>query len=364
MFSSIVLQAEKGKVLLREREESMEILTQFMATHLAAMPHRDAEKACRFILNCFPEAPCIPRFTKSTRMYLEGMPCVVVDSEKRRLWFDLTPGREGELIEFYERYEADDLDYFAISRNWATGMYTMIDILLEEIPKQLKFVHIQTPGPVTWGLSVTDDQGKPAFFNETLRDIVVKTIIMKAKWQERRVKEMLPGVQTMITFGEPSLVVHTSAVGSGRREHIIEALNQVLMSVEGVTCIHCCSNIDWTILMDTHTQAINFDAYEYSDKIAPYPKELNRFLAKGGSLAWGIVPTADDKIINETVENLMDRMEENLESFANQDIDREALIQSSIITPSCATSNMSVELAERALTLTSELSRCLRAKYF
>jgi hypothetical protein len=342
----------------------MEFLPQFMATHLAAMPHRDAQKACRFILDHFPEAPCIPRLTKSTRMFLEGMPCLVVDSEKRRLWFDLTPQREGELLEFYERYEADDLNYFAISREWATGMYAMIKMLQEQRPRQLKLVHIQTPGPVTWGLSVTDDQGKPAFFNETMRDILVKTIIMKAKWQERKVKEMLPGIQTMVTFAEPSLVVHTSAVGSGPRDHIIEALNQVLMNVEGVTCIHCCANIDWTILMDTHTQAINFDAYEYSDKIALYPKELSKFLAKGGLLAWGIVPTANDKIIDESVDNLMHRLENDLQAFADQGIDIQSLIKSSIITPSCVTSNMSVELAERALTLTSELSQRMREKYF
>jgi hypothetical protein len=67
-------------------------------------------------------------------MYLEGIPCLVVDSEKRRLWFDISPQREKELLEFYERYEADDVDYFAISRDYAPGMYAMLERLKEERP--------------------------------------------------------------------------------------------------------------------------------------------------------------------------------------------------------------------------------------
>ena len=342
----------------------MKFSPEFMATHLAAMAHRDPDQACSLILKYFPEAPGIPRLTKSTRMYLEGIPCLVVDSSKRKLWFDISPKRETELIEFYERCAANDLDYFAISRESAPGMYVLLERLKEQPPQQLKMVHIQTPGPVSWGLAMTDDQGTPAFYNETMRDILVKTLAMKAKWQERKVKEMLPDVQTMVDFAEPSLVVHTSAVGSGPREDIIHALNEVLGAVEGLTCIHCCANIDWSILMETNTDAINFDAYEYADKIALYPQELNAFLERGGMLAWGIVPTADEKIVQESAETLMVRLEKDLQRLVNAGIDRQTLLQSSILTPSCATSIMSLELGERAFQFTSELSQRMREKYF
>jgi hypothetical protein len=341
----------------------MKFSPKFMATHLAAMAHRNPEQACSLILKYFPEAPGIPRLTKSTRMYLEGIPCLVVDSSKRRLWFDISPKREKELIEFYERWEANDLGYFAISRESAPGMYVLLERITAQPPEQLKMVHIQTPGPVSWGLSITDDQGKPAFYNETMRDILVKTLAMKAKWQERTIKQALPDVQTMVDFGEPSLVVHTSAVGSGPGEDIIQALNEVLRSVEGLTCIHCCANIDWSILMKTNTDAINFDAYEYADKIALYPKELNAFLGRGGMLAWGIVPTSDEKIVQESTATLMSKLERDLQMLMEGGIDRQTLIQSSILTPSCATSTMSLELGERAFQITSELSQRMREKY-
>jgi hypothetical protein len=337
----------------------MKFSPRLMATHLAAMAHRDPEQACSLILKYFPEAPGIPRLTKSTRMYLEGIPCLVVDSSRRKLWFDISPE-----IEFYERCEANDLDSFAISRESAPGMYALLERLREQPPKQLKMVHIQTPGPVSWGLSMTDGQGTPAFYQETMRDILVKTLAMKAKWQERKVREALPDVQTMVDFGEPSLVVHTSAVGSGPREDIIQALNEVLKAVEGLSCIHCCANIDWSILMETKTDAINFDAYEYADKIALYPKELKAFLERGGMLAWGIVPTSEEKIVQESADTLMGRLEKDLQLIVNGGIDRQTLLESSILTPSCATSMISPELGERAFRYTSEISRRMREKYF
>ena len=342
----------------------MDFAPKFMATHLAAMPNRDPIPACRFILQTFPEAPGIPRLTKSTRMYLEQIPCLVVDREKKKLWFDISPEREHELLDFYERYSNDDLDYFAISRKWAPGMYTLLEMLQDQMPEQIKLIHIQTPGPVSWGLTVTDEKNVPALHNETMRDILTKTLAIKAKWQERLIKEMLPGVQTLVDFAEPALNVHTSAIGSGSRDEIIASLNEVLGAVDGFTCIHCCANIDWTLLMDTDTDVISFDAYEYSDKVALYPEDLTKFFNKGGMLAWGIVPTSDEKIAQESVDTLLERLEQNIQLMVDKGIDKQTLLQSSLITPSCATVSMSVEMSEKAFQYTSEISRRMRERYF
>ena len=76
------------------------------------------------------------------------------------------------------------------------------------------------------------------------RNILSRDEPAKAKWQERLIKEMLPGVHTLVDFAEPALNVHTSAVGSGSRDEIIDSLNEVLGAVDGFTCIHCCANID------------------------------------------------------------------------------------------------------------------------
>jgi len=342
----------------------MTFLPRFMATHLSAVPQRDSKQVCRLILDHFPEAPCLPRLTRSTRMYLEGMPCVIVDSERGKICFDLSQAREHELLEFYEHVLADDVDHFAIGEASAPGMYGLIRTLQAEAPPELKVVHIQTPGPVSWAMTAVDENGSPAFYNETMRDIMVKTLAMKARWQERMVREALPGVETLVDYGEPALVIHTSAVGSGAREDLIKAMNEVLDAVDGMAGVHCCANIDWSILLETNADWINFDAFEYADRLALYPDDLKRFLARGGMLAWGVVPVFDEKIAAESVDSLIQRVESGMQLMVDKGIDRALLAGSSWITPACATASMSPDMAVRAFAYTKGVSQRLRARYF
>jgi hypothetical protein len=116
--------------------------------------------------------------------------------------------------------------------------------------------------------------------------------------------------------------------------------------------------------MESNTDVINFDAYEYMDKIGLYSKEWNQFLERGGILAWGIVPTSNEKILAENLETLRKRLEAGFETVIGNGVDREKLFAASMITPSCATSTMSVELSDLAFRYTSELSHQMRETYF
>ena len=60
------------------------------------------------------------------------------------------------------------------------------------------------------------------------------------------------------------------------------------VSEGGVTGIHVCANTDWSMLLDSSLDIINFDAYVYMDSIGLYAESLAEFLDRGGYLAWGI----------------------------------------------------------------------------
>lgn len=335
----------------------------FMATHVAPVPQRDPQQACKLVLDNFPEAPCLPSLTNSMRMFLEGMPCITIDSERKKVVFDRSPQREGELVEFYERILADDVDAFAISEKWAVGTYALLKELQRAAPPELQVVHVHSPGPITFALTANDENGSPAFYDEVLREIVVKTLAMKARWLEKLVREALPGVATLVEYGEPALVVHTSAVGSGSRDDLIKALDAVLEVVEGMAGIHCCANVEWSMLMETKADFINFDSFEYADRVALYGDHLKRYLARGGMLAWGCVPVFDEKISKETVDSLMQRLEDGMRLIESKGIDRQLLAEASWVTPCCATASMSLPMAERAFAYTSEISKRMREKY-
>ena len=337
-------------------------LPRCMATTLPGVPHRDPARACRVLLEIFPEAPCVPRLSMSVRMYMDGMPCLIVDPEKRQLRYDLA--REEELEQFYQNVLANDLDSFAMNPKYAAGFYTFLDLLKQAPRPRLKLVHIQLPGPLTWGLSLVDLDQRPAWYDRTMREVLVNHLVMKARWQEKKVREILPGVEFMVTLGEPTLGLMDSPFGSISAEEVVQVLNEFFQQVDGLRCIHCCSNMDWPQLMKSDAQVINFDAYQYAEKVALYPQELKAFLDREGMLAWGLVPVAEETLRSESEERLLERLEEGLELFVGRGIDRQKLLERSFLTPCCSTATLSVEQAERAFRCTRNISSRMRRKYF
>jgi len=341
-----------------------EFKPKFMATTLESMPHRDVEEACRVMIRNFPEAPNIPHITRSYRIWTEGTPCLVIDKEKRELRFQLS-SRENELAEFYDRYLAQDLDYFAISSELDTTLYQLAEMYRENPWPELKLIHFHVPGPYSWGLSLKGEDGAPALYNDTLRDVMIKVLAMKVKWRQRKIKELFPGIETMLCVGDGALQVFTSAGGTGTRDDLKNLYNELIDAVEGITCVHCCSNFDWGLLMETNTDVINFDAYQYGNTMALYSDELKRFLERGGMVAWGITPTAGGgNIEDESPDSLVGMLEGHLQSVVDKGIDKERLLESSWVTPTCEPATMPVELAERVYEYTKEVSQRMRERYF
>jgi hypothetical protein len=295
-------------------------------------------------------------------MYLDGMPCLEIDAQRKKLSFDLS--REKEIIEFYDRYSSGDVEYFAMNPDYGKSFYTFVDMLGSSKPESLKLVHTQMPGVLTWGLSLRDRfTEKPAWYDGTMRDILIKTLIMKGKWQEKRIKEAMPDIETMVTLGEPSLGVMGSAFGSVREDEVIAAIGEIFGEVEGFGCVHCCSNMDWSLLMKGSVKVINFDAYLFSEQMALYAEQIDEFMRNGGMLAWGIVPVTEEGIMSESEGSLFEKIEQAMELLGSAGVSRESVVERSFITPACVTSRLSTELAERAFSITRRVSQNIRKKY-
>jgi hypothetical protein len=189
------------------------------------------------------------------------MPCLNVDREKRRVAFDLS--KQDELTGFYERFLSDDLEHVAIDPEEAPEFYGFLDILEKSPPPDLKIVHLGLLGPITFGLATKDQQTeKPALYDVNMRDVIIKTQVMKAKWQEKKIKDILPGVATMVTVGEPSLGIIDTPFGSISTDEVVEIFDELFRDLGSMGCVHCCDNMDWGKLMKTRTRIINPDAYE------------------------------------------------------------------------------------------------------
>jgi hypothetical protein len=343
----------------------MEFEHVYHATGIGSLPHKDEQDAFRLILENYPSIPFWPQLPNRSFLegmvvqYSEGFPSLKWDQREQKVWIDTSQGFDREVVKFYQWLEEGDLEPFRITETFSRGLRILEALSGSKNRQHVGYVKGQVVGPVTFGLSLTDPEQKPIFYDPTLRDILVKHLSAKARWMEKRFNEVLPGTKTIIFFDEPSLSSFGSAFSSLNREDVILSLNECFNAVMGLKGIHCCGNTDWGLLLETNLDILSFDAFGYLETVSLYPEKVRTFLERGGILAWGIVPTREEDLVKENVESLVNRFKRGNETLQEKGVDR-ALLRRAILTPSCGTASLPVSLAERVCRLTADVSRRLR----
>jgi methionine synthase II (cobalamin-independent) len=337
-----------------------------MATGIGSFPYKDASTACELILNTVPEMPVWPQLAnidfreQMEIQFSEALPCVVLDEAKQRMYFDTSGDPTSELEKFYENYMSENLEYFKISPDYGRGIYEMEKKLSEKKPPSIKFFKNQVTGPVTFGLAIVDENKRAIYYNDVFRDVVVKGITMKARWVLNRFKPL--GYDQICFVDEPILSAFgSSTYVSVQRADVVSFINEVIEAVhkEGALAgTHCCGNTEWSILIDAGVDIISFDAFEFGETIAYYSEQVNKFLEDGGVIAWGIVPTSE-KINQETPDSLAKKLNERVKNLADKGIDENLIWERCLLTPSCGTGSLSVELSDKIFQNLSELSKLL-----
>ncbi|MCL2175952.1 MAG: hypothetical protein FWB73_07900, partial [Treponema sp.] len=217
---------------------------------------------------------------------------------------------------------------------------------------------------ITFALSIVDENKRALYYNEEFRDVIVKSICAKSRWQ---IQQFKPFADNIICFiDEPILSAFgSSTYVSVKREDVVSILNEVIEAIHaegGIAGIHCCGNTEWSILIDAGVDIVNFDAFEYGDTIAIYSDSVKQHLQKGGTLAWGVVPTSE-KIREQTAQSLETQLEKVMDNLASKGIDKNLIAEQAIITPSCGTGSLAVEDAEKVFSLMAELTKRMKEKY-
>lgn len=334
----------------------------FLPAAIGSLPHRDVARACSFVLDNFNQMPFWPQLPKASfneNMYVQfsqGLDAFVIDGEAKKIYLDRSDDVSAAIEKLYEHFLSEDIDYFKISEDFARGFYALVR-LLKERPKEIKFIKGQMIGPVSFGLSVTDEARRALIYDSEVMSALVKLLVMKARWQARRLEEF---ARTVIFLDEPYLTSVDSAYTLVKKDDIIKWLNEIIdaLHLEGaLTGIHCCGNTDWPLLLKTKVDIVNFDAYNYSEAISLYPRDIDSFLARGGVLAWGIVPTSAEELEKEDLKSMQAKLAAAFGLLEKKGIERNRLVSQGIVTPSCGTGLLSEELAEKAHLLTCEIAK-------
>ena len=325
------------------------------------MPHIDPKEACSSVIAHLPAIPAWPQLPKRSfleNMYVQfsqGFPGVVIEGE--RIYLDRSPGLDEQLEQIYTAYLEDNVDRYATSADYAAGLHALLSMGMER-PLAIKG---QVIGPISWGLTITDQDRRSIIYDEVLSDALGKYLRLKAAWQEKALRAISP--DTIIFVDEPYFASIGSAFISLSPEQVSGLLEEVLRGISGLKGVHCCANADWSILLHTSLDILSFDAYNYADSLSLYPAEVKSFLERGGNIAWGIIPNQEEALARETVSSLGDRLEEAMAPFTRNGVRFSELIGQGLITPSCGLATLSPEAAAQALELLAELSLRIRKRY-
>jgi len=339
-----------------------------MATGIGSLPYLQVDAAAEAIMAFLKEAPFWPQLPN--RSYLENMyaqyaeqfPGMVIDIKQKQMFVDVRDDKFPLQLEtFYDKIIRDEVDYFAISKKFAVGLWE-VPHLLQRSSLPIKIMKGQVTGPISFGMTVTTADKKSIIYDENLVDVLVKHLAMKARWQEAYLQKLFPDQPVMMFFDEPYMVSFGTAFCPLSRETVVAMLDEVFSVVHGLSGVHCCGNTDWSLLLQTSVDVLNFDAFEYVDNLFLYHEDLYRFIERGGYLAWGLVPTSE-AVLQESVESLFRQFISQVEKLEDMGFSCETLLDQSFITPSCGCGSLPVSWTERILRMTNELSFMIREHY-
>ncbi len=341
-----------------------------LATGIGSLPHTDPQDALRLILSTFSAIPFWPQLSR--RDFRENM-YAQFSEDLVGVKIDLAHEWIGAVIDdetlagaeaFYARYLENDPNLFAVSRDYAAGLYALRD---ERVAlRDAQWIKGQVTGPISFGLKVVDQNLRPMLYDDTLRDVLVKHLARKAQWQESFLSGVgaqgLAPLPTIIFVDEPSLALIGASVVALNRDEVVRDLEEVFSALQGLKGTHCCGNTDWSLLLKTSVDVISFDAYSYAENLALFADNVKTFLERGGALAWGIVPTVEEQIAAETEESLVARFDAAVGLLVKKGIDRDLLYERALITPACGLGTVSPGAAERAFALTRGISERVRTR--
>jgi len=333
----------------------------FWTTAIGSFPFIDTEEAVSFVLDAGLSIPLWPQLPKRhwaedmIAQYSENMPCVRFDTEKKRVFADLRNKPE-ELTKFYEDSWKGDSSLFEISSESAAGLYGF-----ERMAGKRKWplVKGQTTGPITFSLRIFDEEGHALYRDPDLRDAAVQILVRRVQWQIERLRPFASG-PVIIFVDEPTLG-SWGQIEYLTEERVLAMLREVFEAISGaggITGIHICGNTKWDVVLRSGAQIVSFDAYNYGDKLTLYPSDLAAFFERGGSVAWGIVPTDPTIDMREQkAEDLVERMETWFQALEEKGVSAELLQNRAIITPSCGTGPQSVDGARHIFKLLADVQR-------
>jgi hypothetical protein len=352
---------------------SLQISPCGLPTGIGSLPYLDADAAVALVKRYFPAVPHWPQLPKANqREYftyqnlnlLAELGLLQIERYDRAVFTCDGADWPERLAAFYDIYlqaadgNTEALARFAFPAGAADGWYRFYSELEAQGPGPAQFLKGQIAGLLTIGFQITDPQGRPAYYDPQLRDVLLKQLCMQAAWQAWSLGKF--GLPVLIFMDDP--VIYSCGMSDRicvTRSEIVTELNEFASSVRAVGALaglHSCADLDWSLLLETDLNIISFDTYQYGASFALFPELIQSFLERSGVVAWGLIPTGGEAIAGENLASLQGRARRLWLEMRRKKVDLRLVRTQSLVTPACGTGTLTEQEAVRAYELTSSLA--------
>ncbi|HWR39643.1 MAG TPA: hypothetical protein VN611_09080 [Patescibacteria group bacterium] len=340
-------------------------------TGMGSLPHEDGEVAMGLIARNMPHWPHWPQLPRGgqdqgmTVQYVQpliklGM--LKVPPRKDPVFTRDEPGWDDKVLRFYELYLAfqegdpEAEAFFALDEEAFPGIGLFLKDFSRRFPAA-EGVKGHLTGPLTLGFQVKEERGRAAYYDDVLQDLLIKCLTVQGILQTRLLQQT--GLPVLLFLDDPSLFFLGSSIFiTLTREALIESLSAIygpLREAGAKIGIHVCSEADWSLLFAMNPDVISFDAFEYFQSMALQAPGLQQYLAGGGKMAWGIVPTSE-KVEPLTTESLITLFRQQCAELERRNVDVALLKNNVIWTPSCGTGAVPQPRSEKIYNLLGEFA--------
>lgn len=203
-----------------------------------------------------------------------------------------------------------------------------------------RWVKAQLCGPTTLAAfgGVSPDEAI-----DRVRRVALESVLLLAR----------DGHQVIFFLDEPALVREEPRGVS----EVLEALR----SAGAATGVHCCGNTDWARVLGWPLDFVSFDVRASLDALVDDRAAFERYVADGGSLALGLVPTTQNPpwVLTE----LVDAVEVTLRAVLPGADPARELVARSLLTPACGLGMKPVEEARQIAAALAQAQALLRGRF-
>ncbi len=324
-------------------------------TGVGSLPFVDAARAIDFVARRAPEVPFWPQLRRLS-------PREAMIPQALGPAFKHVVAVRGE---YAFHIPSDRLDRFANSLARedarlepanAAGFYAFIEAFGRGVFPHARAAKGQTMGPVTAACALETDSGT-LVENAELREAIADHVVRMANWQAEALLRVAPSAVLILDEAYLAVALRTRPA---LHVSLVDLLRSVVLRVRRpglLVGIHCCDELPVAVVNEIAPDMFSFDAHHGGAAFAA-DSEARRFVADGGHVAWGWVPTRDDLSAVDAAA-VADRWwgAARRLSEAGDGIDAERILCRSLVTATCGLAGSSEATCERSFELAHAISR-------